>query len=160
MPNGYEGQCSTGTMSYMLDGASMIFYTVNADYEGVEYWDQPKIHRQMFHWGEDKLVQGRLYPQDDSDSSIVNQYRAIVQEIMSSIFDFPNLWSIKRGACEASEFIISRGVHYCDYENFNVCTLSTIKDKDNNNCFIVGAEAICIKCGKIHKRKDNINHCY
>lgn len=160
MPNGYEGQYSCGTMSYMLDGSSMVFYTVDADYDGIEYWDQPKIHRQMYHWGEDKLVQGRLYPQDKEKDPIIDQYRAIVQEIMSSIFDFPNLWSIHRGCYEASRFIVTHGLHYPDYDRYESCTLSIVKDVDNAGLFIIGSEPICIKCGKMHLNRDNINHCY
>ena len=61
MPNSYEGQYSAGTESYMLDGTSFVYYTVDASYDGDSYELQPKHTRQMFHLGEDKLVQGRLY---------------------------------------------------------------------------------------------------
>jgi hypothetical protein len=37
MPNSYEGQYSSGTMSYMLDPSSMVLYTVDAAYNGKEY---------------------------------------------------------------------------------------------------------------------------
>lgn len=34
MPNSYEGMYSSGTVSYMLDSPSMVFYTVDASYKG------------------------------------------------------------------------------------------------------------------------------
>ena len=49
MPNSYEGMYSSGTVSYMLDKPSMVFYTVDAAYEGKDFWHEPKINRQMFH---------------------------------------------------------------------------------------------------------------
>ena len=160
MPNSYEGQYSSGTMSYMLDASSMVLYTVDADYEGTEYWSQPKINRQMFHWGEDKLVQGRLYPQDnDYCSGGYTPYRNIVQEIMACIFDFPNLWTISRGTDNAGKYIFSRGTHYQDYHNYENCSLSRPKGSENENVFSVGADPICIECGERHYTTENINCC-
>ena len=160
MPNSYEGQYSSGTMSYMLDPSSMVFYTVDAAYEGNEYWTQPKIHRQMFHWGAWKLVQGRLYPQsNDGDRGAGAPYRHLVQEIISTIFDVPNLWSVKHGTSHASYYIQTRGTHYADYCNFSDCNLSYLKDKQNIEEFVVGAEPICIECGLRHDTGDNINCC-
>ena len=160
MPNSYEGMYSSGTVSYMLDPSSMVLYTVDADYEGTEYWSQPKINRQMFHWGEDKLVQGRLYPQDNDycvDGYTI--YRNIVQGIMSTIFDFPNLWKISKGTENASKYIYSEGTHYRDYQNYENCSLSRPKGSENECTFQVGAEPICIECGNRHSVRENINCC-
>ncbi len=161
MPNAYHGQYSSGTVSYMLDPSSMVFYTVDPHYEGDEYWNEPKINRQMFHYGEDKLVQGRLYPQsnDCEGDDIYAPYRSIVQEIMSVIFEFPNLWTLKRGSNAACSFIRSAGTHYRDYENFDNCTLSVIKGSENENMFCVGHDPICIRCGEEHTATYNIDCC-
>lgn len=160
MPNSYEGQYSSGTISYMLDTSSMVFYTVDSKYDGSEYWTQPKINRQMFHWGAEKLVQGRLYPQDnDGNDDAYAPYRQIVQSIMSTIFDFPNLWKLFKGAEAASKYIISQGTHYRDYECYSNCTLSRLNDSDNDDIFTVGAEPICIECGNRHSCEENINCC-
>lgn len=161
MPNSYEGQYSSGTVSYMLDKSSMVFYTVDASYQGNEYWYQPKINRQMFHWGEEKLVQGRLYPQDnDDDNDAYTPYRQIVQEIISTIFDLPNLWVVKKGSDIASKYILSRGTHYRDYTHYSNCSLSRIKDSVNESCFTVGHGPICIECGWEHSTGENINCCH
>ena len=160
MPNSYQGMYSSGTMSYMLDPSSMVLYTVAPEYNGTDYWTQPKINRQMFHWGEEKLVQSRLYPQDnDGCKDAYAPYRNIVQEVISKIFDFPNLWSINRGTGYASQYIESYGTHYRDYENFGSCTLSRIRDSVNEKSFDVGATPICINCGDRHGTEDNICCC-
>jgi hypothetical protein len=161
MPNNYSGCYSSGTVSYMLDSSSMVFYTVDSKYDEDEYWTQPKINRQMFHWGEEKLVQGRLYPQDfDGDKDAYAPYRNIVQQIISTIFDFPNLWTLSRGTSSASEYIVSEGTHYRDYNCFDNCTLSKKSGGENCNFFIVGHAPICIECGEEHDVADNINCCH
>ena len=160
MENSYEGMYSSGTMSYMLDGSSMVCYVVDASYDGNDYYTQDKINRQMFHWGQDKLVQGRLYPQsNDYNGTAYEPYRKMVQEIMSVIFDFPNLWKVKKGTAAANEYIITKGTHYADYVHFSDCTLSTIQGKENNECFEVGAIPICVECGYTHTTQGNINCC-
>lgn len=160
MPDHYHGQYSSGTISYMLDGVSMVLYTVNANYNGNEYWTQPKINRQMFHCGEEKIIQGRLYPQScDGQNDIYQPYRILVQEIISSILDIPNLWTLRRGIDAAREYINTEGTHYPDYENYSSCTLSRLKNSTNENNITVGHSPICIECGCEHDREENINCC-
>ena len=161
MPNSYHGMYSSGTISYMLDSPSMVFYTVDASYDGNDFWNEPKINRQMYHWGEDKLIQGRLYPQDnDGCSTGYTAFRSIVQKIMSEIFDFPNFWTVSKGTSEAGKYIESEGTHYRDYDNFENCTLSRPKGNDNDNDITVGHVPICIECGYEHDCEDNISCCH
>ena len=158
MPNNYSGCYSSGTISYMLDEPSMVFYTVDASYNGNEYWDQPKINRQMFHYAEDKLVQGRLYPQDnDGNNSAYTPYRNIVQKIISEIFDFPNLWKVSR---DFNCYIYSKGTHYKDYCQYENCNMSRPNGNENENYMTIGHMPICIECGNEHDTEDNINCCY
>lgn len=160
MPNNFSGCYSSGTISYMLDGTSMVLYTVDASYGGDEYWNEPKINRQMFHYGEDKLVQSRLYPQsNDSNGEAYTPYRNLVQEIISKIFDFPNLWTIKRGTELMCELVESFGTHYRDYYNFESCVMSRRKGIDNYNHIKVGATPICVECGFTHNNSESINCC-
>ena len=160
MPNSYEGMYSSGTVSYMLDKPSMVFYTVDASYNGNDFWNEPKINRQMFHWGEEKLVQGRLYPQDnDGDNSVYTPYREIVQNIMSELFDFPNLWTVAKGTSAAGRYVCSYGTHYRDYDSYDNCTLSRIKGSENEKYINVGHDPICIKCGDEHDIQENISCC-
>ena len=160
MPNSYHGCYSSGTMSYMLDGTSMVFYTVDSAYDGNDYWVEPKINRQMFHYCADKLVQGRLYPQDnDGASNLYTDNRVIVQQIISTIFDFPNLWKLETGTEAAGRYIKTRGTHYRDYKHYSNCTLSVKKDSENTDFIDVGANPICVTCGHRHTTEDNICCC-
>lgn len=160
MPNSYEGMYSSGTVSYMLDKPSMVFYTVDASYNGNEFWNEPKINRQMFHWGEEKLVQGRLYPQDNDDNGgAYTPYREIVQKIMSEIFEFPNLWVVSKGMDAASNYVLSDGTHYRDYECYSNCTQSKPKGSENKTFITIGHVPICIDCGYEHDVQNNISCC-
>lgn len=160
MPNNYSGCYSSGTVSYMLDQTSMVFYTVDASYNGDEYWGQPKINRQMFHYGQDKLIQARLYPQDnDGDDAAYVPYRNIVQGIMSTILDFPNLWVLNKGTEAVSKYICHNGTNYPDYYHFHNVSVSRIKGNDNEERMTIGAKPICIECGERHRVEDNINCC-
>lgn len=160
MPNSYSGCYSSGTISYMLDKVSMVLYTVDASYNGDEYWTQPKINRQMFHYGEEKLVQGRLYPQDcDGDDSVYVPYRNIVQQIISTIFEFPNLWMLRKGTDAVCGYVYSNGTNYPDYYHFSNCSISHVKGSTNIARMTIGEKPICIRCGEEHSIADTIDHC-
>lgn len=160
MPNSYQGMYSSGTVSYMLDNSSIILYTTDPSNEPCNYWNQAKINRQMFHWGEEKLIQGRLYPQDnDADPEAYTPYRNIVQEIIAQIYNFPNLWKVQRGTTYTSKYIRSNGTNYRDYCSFDNCTLSRIAGSENEREITVGEPPICIECGQEHDVEDNINCC-
>ena len=160
MPNAYSGCYSSGTISYMLDEVSMVLYTVDASYNGNEYWNEPKINRQMFHYGKEKLIQGRLYPQDnDGDDNVYTPYRNIVQDIIATIFDFPNLWTLNKGVDSITKYISHNGTNYPDYYHFNNCSISRIKGSENMSSISIGAKPICISCGNTHRAADNISCC-
>lgn len=161
MPNSYEGQYSSGTVSYMLDETSAIFYTIDPSYNGNEYYTQPKINRQMFHWSRPCLVQGRLYPQDnDGCSEEYRVYREIAQKIFSELYDFPNFWHNTKGTNAASRYICGEGTHYEDYTYYSNCNLSVIKGEEGNEkVFTVGHAPICIECGCEHSESECINCC-
>lgn len=159
MPNSYEGQFSSGTVSYMLDETSMVFYTVDASYNGTEYWNEPKINRQMFHYGEDKLIQGRLYPQSNDYGGDYTTSRNIVQKIIADIYEFANLWTVKKGTETIREYVYSQGTHYLDYIHFDKCTLSRKKGSENEAFITIGSKPICIECGDTHNVSQSINCC-
>ena len=166
MDNSYQGMYSGGTMSYMLDETSVVFYTVDGKYDGNELELEPKINRNMFHIGEDKLIQGRVYPQtNDSKNSIYEQFRNIMQKVIADCMGKPNMWKLKRGTCACADVIESKGVHYRDYENFDDCNVSYLKlddDTYNENRITVGHEQICPCCGEVHTREKCIecDDCY
>lgn len=161
MPNTYEGQYSSGTISYMLDGTSFIMYTIDKDFSGEDYWrSDGKINRQMFHLGEDFLVQGRMYPQDnDGSEGIYTDFRAIAQKVIADCKQIPNLWTLRKGTEAASQYIDSAGTHYQDYRHYDNCTLSIRKGADGLKRITVGHNPICVTCGREHTVSENISCC-
>lgn len=161
MPNSYEGQYSSGTISYMLDKVSMVFYTVSADYNGNDYFFEPKINRNMFHYGEDKLIQGRVYPQDNDSNAndIYSDIRAIVQKVIADCLGIPNRWTTKKGTDTIRRYVVSQGTHYRDYINYDNCRISFPRETENDVCITIGHNPICIECGCEHSVSENINCC-
>lgn len=162
MPNAYHGQYSSGTISYMLDKVSMVFYTVDAEYSGDMYYFQSKINRCMFHYGKDKLIQGRVYPQDNDRNAdgIYKDIREIVQRVLTTCLDIPNYWDTKRGCETIGDYICTEGTHYPDYHHFSNCAISFPKGLPiNENTITIGHNPICIDCGCEHDDGENINHC-
>lgn len=153
----YHGAYSSGVMSYMLDGTSFVMYTVDKSYTGDEFWNQPKITRQMFHFGEEKLIQGRLYPQSfDGLSDYYGQYRSVVHSVLSEVYDFPNRWVVSK---ESAKYATSYGTHYRDYEQYSGPTLSRIRGSENESDMEIGHDPICIWCGGEHSECECISCC-
>lgn len=164
LDHGYRGCNSSGTESYMLDATSCIFYTVSADYNGNQLELQDKINRNMFHYDDNRLVQGRVYPQsnDEGANDLYKAIREIVHKVFADMLDVPNYWDNKKGYDECMDAIYSEGTHYRDYENFDNCNVSILKDSgDTHRSIIVGHNPICPCCGNTHQITENIecNHC-
>lgn len=160
MPNSYHGQYSGGTLSYMLDETSAVFYTVDKSYDGDKIELEPKINRNMFHIGNNKIVQGRVYPKtSDGNDDTYTEIRNIVQKVIADCIGRPNMWTLKRGTSECEKVIISKGVHYRDYENFESCNVSYLKldnDEIDENKITVGHTPICPCCGETHYNSEAI----
>ena len=161
--SGYGGMYCGGTESYMLDGTSLIFYTVDSDYNGTEYELQPKIERCMFHIDPEKnfFIQSRMYPQcNDSASGIYKSVREVVQKIVAESWNIDNYWILSKGTSKCCNLIISKGVHYRDYQYFEEANVSYNKSvpdvKAKAKKITVGHSGICITCGKIHNNSDSI----
>ena len=165
MPNSYEGQYSSGTESYMLDGSTIVFYTVDSKYDGNAIELEPKINRNMFHYGDDQLIQGRMYPQncDSGEDTLYENVRNIVQKVMADILEKDNFWNLSRGTDACNKVTVSYGTHYRDYLNFDNCNVSTLKsDKKRFKKIIIGHNPICPSCGEEHSDSECIecDNCY
>lgn len=158
----YSGCYSGGTISYMLDEVSVVFYTVDKRYNGEEFELQDKINRCMFHIDPNKeyFVQGRVYPQDnDGENSIYRSIRNIMQKIISDSWGVANLWQkpLKgRGNCE--KVICHCGANYADYFNYKNCNVSLLagKDIDEVERIDVGHSGICPCCGEEHDERETM----
>ena len=162
------GCYSSGTISYMLDHHSFVFYTVSADYDGNQIEREPKIQRQMFGYNDEVIAQLRLYPQDNDSGAekVYDDIRAIVQKVISDCLGKPNMW-VK--STKDIEEVIRKGsgaTCYPDWVRYNPgashCSLSTHKERANgkeNREIVFGAEPICIECGRRHSYDENISCC-
>ena len=86
------GCYSSGTISYMLDEHSMIFYTVGADFDDINIETEPKIQRQVFGYNDFQITQSRLYPQsnDYGAKDIYTEIRNIVQKVIADCLEKPH----------------------------------------------------------------------
>lgn len=161
-PNGYSGCHCSGTMSYLLDGATMVYYQVDKEYDGNDLEFEPKIIRQLFHYKDGILVQGRLYPQcNDGQNSLYTPIRAQIQKIIADCLVAPNLWRKKSGTRACGEVINSEGTHYRDYNYQNECSVSKIvkmipKGRVDNRHMTVGHDIYCVKCGDYHTMESTL----
>lgn len=154
-----DGCYQAGTLSYMNDSVSMIFYTVD---EGVdsEYYKAKKRTREVFCYGNGILLQSRLYPKTH-DKDINMGYRNLVQRIIASCLELPNLWTLKREQEEVMKHCktFSGSLHYEDYiyteYKANVSLLKEIADEDREK-IIIGHTAYCIDCGSILEEENNV----
>ena len=154
------GCYSSGTISYMLDDVSMIFYTVDKEYNGDAIELEPKIQRQVFCYYDGQLLQSRLYPSaNDGNGEQYDSIRAIVQKIIADCENVPNLWVKK------SNWRVDRNDSATLYDDWNCNSknayFSVLKDKVPmyGNIMEVGAAPICIECGSTHCENANINCC-
>ena len=167
-PNGYSGCHCSGTMSYLLDGTTMVYYQVDKEYDGNDLEFEPKIIRQLFHYKDGVLVQGRLYPQcNDGKNSLYTPIRAQLQKIIADCLVAPNLWRKKGGIDACCSVINSEGTHYRDYTYQNECSVSRIikmipKGRVDNRTMTVGHDIYCTKCGDYHDMESTLlcEDCY
>jgi hypothetical protein len=157
----YHGDSGSGTLSYMLDPSTVIYYMVDESYSGNEYELQPKTHRCLFYLGEDKMIQGRVYPKtNDGDNTIYEEIRTIMQKVVSEMFKVNNLWTMKQGASACGSVTETYGTHYPDYTRYDCCTVcwhnNGMQVYKNNKPMIIGHNPICIQCGREHTETDYI----
>lgn len=165
---GDPGCYSSGTISYMLDNHSFVFYTVDASYNGNQIEREKKIQRQMFGYNDEVIAQLRLYPQsnDCGAEEVYNDIRAIVQKVISDCLGKPNMWIKSKNDVEE---VIRRGSGATCYPDWRCCnpgaehcTISTHKERVNgkeNRRIVFGAKPICIDCGHEHYDNENISCC-
>lgn len=157
----YRGMYQSGTLSYMLDGSSIVMYTTRDDVDIKHPWNYDKLNRCMFHLGEEKFVQGRLYPDgrdkanDDETVTIASCFRNIFQRVISECLGVTNLWTIKRNN---DDYTVSCGTHYRDYEEYSDTLTCFLKGSDNTSLVEIGHNPICPMCGEEHTNSGSL-HC-
>lgn len=170
--DGYHGGYSGGTQSYMLDGTTVILYTIKEDYTG-DVSRAKKDTRQLFHIGEDKIIQSRLYPQffDHEDASYYKTNRELMQKVYADSNGVSNYWINKKGAEIINQCAVCSDIGYIDIQNtahfgnrFNVSFLAPYSDCELNYTEIaVGVDdTICPECGGRSSETESIlcDGCY
>lgn len=170
---GDSGCYSAGTVSYMLDNHSFVFYTVDAEFDGTDIELEDKVQRQMFGYNDETLCQLRLYPQsnDSGADQIYEDIRAIVQKVIADCLNKPNLWSIAAKDSRRAEVneVVKAGDGACCYPDWQGnnpgsahCSISTHKERANgkeHRKIVFGARPICISCGERHTYTNSISCC-
>ncbi|MDD6828061.1 MAG: hypothetical protein PUE12_18485 [Oscillospiraceae bacterium] len=156
-----SGCYSSGTISYMLDQHSIIFYTVDAGFDGVCIEREPKISRQVFGYNDFQLLQSRLYPQnnDIGASDTYTDIRNIMQKVVADCLVAPNRW-IKKSVHNVEHG--NGATCYPDWDcQSSLCSTSILRGKENDDLepIVLGAEPICVECGYRHHYDGNINCC-
>lgn len=158
----FRGEHAAAALSYMFDKTSFIYYTVNHKYNGTHYEEQDKESRIVFSLSEDNttLLQSRLYPQCNDDSTDDSNYRIpreIVQKVIADSLEIPNLWKMKKGSEFCIKYAKSTGVHYPDYADYRNknCNISWLGNEPH--VFYLGSNAICPNCGKEHSYVGSLN---
>ena len=151
---------SSGTVSYMLDGTSMVYYQLSPEEDENNLELKPKVVRQMYHYQDGAMITGRLYPQgNDYNGDVYTPHREIVEKIISESLDVPNLWKIKKGSDACIRHVCSQGTHYEDYGHFNTCNFVYLRGTDGSQLIEIGSDPICIECGEEHSNSYSVSCC-
>lgn len=157
MPNSYSGMHCGGTMSYMLDRTSIITYMHT---HATEDHEEGKLYRNMFHFNEGTLVQGRIYPQgNDGVTDLYKIFRRFMQIELTQLLNLKaDDWVKRTSSCGYN--VASYGVHYRDYDHFSGCNVSYPREMPSaaSNVVTVGHTRICPQCG--HEVSDNYDSGY
>lgn len=143
-----DGSYQAGTLSYMTDDVSMIFYTVDPEVTE-NFYRVPRRSRQMFFYKDGMLFQSRLYPNDLSEP--MDLYRNVVQKAISTCLGVPNRWILKRRREDVNTYCSSgKGSRqYPDYDYYgNVSLLKAIPEHSH---FVIGHPSLCVCCGKAYR---------
>ena len=153
-----DGIYKAGTVSYANDKLTMVYYTIDKNYEGTDFCLEPKITRQLFFYKNNLLVQERLYPKTHdndntaSDISLVSQYRNVVENIIAVCENKPNFWEkTDVDICATSDSFM-----YRDWDHFSHWVYK-IKDEDCPKRITVGSTSYCFRCGEERNNDDEDN---
>lgn len=158
-----QGCYCSGTLSYMLDPCSFVFYTVDGSFNGTDIELEPKLQRQIFGYKENVIFQSRLYPQDldYGAAEIYKDIRNIVQKVISDCLELPNLWVILKDNITSHVRRGSNSTAYPDFKHSRgICTVTVHKtameNKDKLKMVMMGRQPICLKCGNKHSNTNSL----
>ena len=157
----HGGWCG-GTLSYMLDHTSIITYCVSKD-DDVQ--TDNKIYRNMFAWGENILLQSRVYPQgNDGNTDLYGTFRKLMQNELSEMLELKDKsWIVHTGPTACCNATTSLGVHYKDYKVNSNANISYPYERQNDtvvnmHLLEIGHTGICAYCGETISDNGRVSH--
>ena len=143
-----DGDYQAGTLSYMRDEVSMVFYTVNSDVTQ-DFHKAPHIAREIYCYSGGTLLQSRLYPSDRADQR--KRYLELVQKVIASCLGVPGEWATQAVTDGNGQFWRS-GVgsrQYRDYDyGYAIVSLLQNEGRDGDTMLTIGHKACCVCCGE------------
>ena len=161
--HGYSAGCySSGTISYMLDACSFVFYTVDSEFDGIDIELEPKLQRQIFGYKNNVIFQSRLYPQscDYGAADLYKDIREVIEKVISDCLDIPNLW-IKKKECDVLCYV-KKGGKSTAYPDFKyqrgivAVSVHKLQENEKTKLVMMGRQPMCIRCGKKHSVRGSL----
>ena len=148
-----DGEYQAGTLSYMGDTVTMIFYTVNPDVEEA-FHKVPRITREVFCYHDGTLLQSRLYPSDRADQR--ERYMELVEQVITTCLGVPNQWTTQAVTHNTKDFwrTYPNALHYKDYECGYAIVSVLLGEEFHHEIFTIGSQAYCVCCGEELRYED------
>ena len=148
------GGYRAGCQSYMCDGVSMIFFTVDDDIKA-DFYHAPRLTRQIFCYKDGLLLQSRLYPHNEDN--VRKLYRSLVQGAVARCLGIPNLWSVKSKQEETRALLETEkhSLHYPDYE-YSYGVVSLLNGTAPEQKIVIGSRSLCTCCGQPHDYSNSL----
>lgn len=145
----YGGGYKQGCLSYALDEASFLLYTLPDNYDKKEY-KMPKINRVCCQYANGILITGKCYP--DNRDKVVDVYKKVIYQTISEADNSMNSWTSSRNINKVKSFVktADNSAHYKDYlyENqkptISICHHPSF---ELDNRVLIGHQAYCLFCG-------------
>lgn len=149
-----DGEYQSGCLSYMTDSTSMIFITVDETVHS-DFHKAPRLAREIFCYGNNVLLQSRLYPSDDDGQRQL--YRGLVQKAIADCLGAPNLWRVLKQQTQVNEYIetASGSKHYTDYA-YGYGIICLLKGAEEHGILTIGHQSICVCCGELFNNRGSI----
>ena len=151
-----DGEYQVGTLSYMGDTVTMMFYTVDPK-EEKDFHKMPRITREVFCYHDGTLLQSRLYPSDRADQR--ECYMALVERVITTCLGVSNRWITQAVTSHTREYWTTHpnALHYQDYE-YGYAIVSLLQAEGfKHEVFTIGSQASCVCCGAELRHEDRLN---
>ena len=149
-----HGCYHAGTQSYMMDGTSMIFYTVSNSGNEVP-WANNKLTRQVFCYDDGKLLQSRCYPSYEI-SQRCDEYLNFVSEVIKAADHITDNWVMHTH--DRMDYVLTKGgsTHYPDY-SYDQYKTRVVTAGDVSGKILVGHSSLNLLNGVFHSNHEEIN---